>query len=272
MKFLLALTILAAIAAPAAAQQPPAKPWSLSIGVVPVVGPAWQGSRDTALSIFPDLRVNYRDTVFFSIPDGLGWNVVNQDGWKLGPLAKTRFGRRESNGGSPFLIAGGSEALRGMGDVDLAVEMGGFAQKSLAAGRLRLRAEVRQGFGGHDGLVADTIVAWSDRRRDGTLAWYLGLRASFADAGFTNTYFGVTAAQSAAAGLPVFRTGSGLVSAGVNAALIKPLGPRGRDGALTLFSAYDRLGDAAADSTLIRLRGDRDQVTVGLGYSYRFSW
>jgi MipA family protein len=119
--------LLLLLAAPAAAQQgpapglptssgarpPAAKDWTLTIGLAPVVAPAWQGSRDTALSVFPDLRVNYKDSVFFSVPDGLGWNAINQDGWKLGPLAKIRFGRRENNGGSPFLVAGGSKTLQG---------------------------------------------------------------------------------------------------------------------------------------------------------------
>ncbi len=53
-----------------------------------------------------------------------------------------------------------------------------FAQKSLADGRLRLRAEVRQGVGGHDGLVADTLIGWSDQRRDYRLLWTVELNAA----------------------------------------------------------------------------------------------
>ncbi|WP_353216525.1 MipA/OmpV family protein [Sandarakinorhabdus sp.] len=244
--------------------------WSIGIGIAPVVGPAWQGSRDTALSIFPDLRLNYRDAVFFSIPEGLGWNALNRHGWKIGPLAKIRFGRQEDTGGSPFLISGGSTALRGMGDVNAAGEFGGFAQKSLAAGKLRLRAELRQGAGGHSGVIAETSVGWNDRKPDTSLLWNLSLRAVWADSEYSNTYFGVTAAQSRAAGLPAFRTSSGLMSAGANATLIKPLGRMGSKGGLTLFTSYDRLGDTVAVSPLIRQRGDRNQLTVGLGYGFRF--
>src|SRR5512141_1719220 len=76
----------------AAQPRPPApKAWVLTVGIAPIVAPAWQGSKDTALSIFPDLRLNYKDAVFLSLPDGLGWNAVNRDGWKIGPLAKVRF-------------------------------------------------------------------------------------------------------------------------------------------------------------------------------------
>lgn len=278
---------LLAIAAPVAAQQGPApglptsiqaaqarppapKAWTLGIGLAPIVAPAWQGSRDMALSIFPDLRLNYKDTLFLSVPDGLGWNAVNQDGWKLGPLAKLRFGRQESTGGSPFLVTGGSTALRGMGDVGIAGEFGGFAQKSFAKNRLRLRAEVRQGTGGHDGVVADTNISWNDRTPTASLLYSFGLRATWADSDYSNTYFGVNLAQAARTRLPPSRTGSGLISAGVNATLTKPLGRFGRDGAITLFTSYDRLGEAVADGSLIRLRGDRNQVAVGVAYGVRF--
>lgn len=257
----------------AAQARPPApKAWVLTVGIAPLVAPAWQGSRDTALSIFPDLRLNYRDEVFLSLPDGVGWNAVNRDGWKLGPLAKIRFGRLESNGGTPFLIAGGSDALRGFGNVNLAGEFGGFAQKSLASGKLRLRAEVRQGVGGHDGLVADTNVIYSNRSADMKWFYSAGFRATWGSSGFTNVFFGVSPEQALAAGLPAFRTGSGLVSAGVSASLTRPLGRFGQDGAVTIFTSADRLGDVVGDSSLIRERGDRNQAAVGVSYAYRFSW
>jgi len=248
---------------------PPPPTWVLTVGIAPIVAPAWQGSRDTAFSVFPDLRVNYKDTAFLSVQEGLGWNAINQDGWKIGPIAKIRFGRRESTGGSPFLITGGSTALRGFGDVRLAGEFGGFAQYSPNR-RVTLRAEVRQGTGGHTGLVADTSARFSDQA--GKFRYALGVRATFADADYTQVYFGVSPLQGARAGLAPFRTGSGLVSAGVAGSLIRPLGERGRLGAITLFTGYDRLADAAASSTLIRERGRRDQFSVGLAYGYRFTW
>jgi outer membrane scaffolding protein for murein synthesis (MipA/OmpV family) len=258
------------------AQMPRPKNWTLGVGFAPVFAPAWQGSREQALSVFPDLRLNYRDALFFSIPDGLGWNMVNQDGWKLGPLFKFRFRRNESNGGSPFLISGGSTALQGMGDVGFAGEPGAFAQYSWAGGKMRARAEVRQGFGGHDGLVADTLVGWNDRigtpGTTGLWLYSIGLRATFASASYTNAYFGVNADQAKATGLPISPVDSGIVSTGLNASLTKPLGKMGQQGAITLFTGYDRLGDAAADGALIQQRGKRDQFSVGLSYGYRFSW
>jgi outer membrane protein len=250
--------------------RPPAPPtWVLTVGVAPIVAPAWQGSRDTAFSIFPDIRLAYKDAVFASVQEGLGWNAINRDGWKIGPIARLRFGRRESTGGSPFLIAGGSDALRGFGNVGLAGEFGGFVQYSPNR-RLALRTEVRQGTGGHEGLVAEPSLRFTDRA--GPFRYSLTARSTFASAKYTQVYFGVTPDQAARAGLPAFQTGSGLVSAGLGATLTRPLGARGQHGALTLLAGYDRLGNAAANSTLIRERGRRDQLSIGLAYGYRFTW
>jgi outer membrane scaffolding protein for murein synthesis (MipA/OmpV family) len=252
---------------------PPQPTWVLTIGFAPIVAPAWQGSRDMAFSVFPDIRVNYKDEVFFSVQEGLGWNAVNRDGWKIGPVARLRFGRQESNGGSPFLITGGSEALRGFGDVDIAGEFGGFVQYSPAGvlgRRVALRAEVRRGVGGHEGVVAEPSIRFSDRA--GKFRYSLGLRSTFASEKYTQVYFGVTPQQGLAAGLAPFSTGSGLVSAGISGTLTRPLGNRGQHGALTLLTGYDRLGNVVADSTLIRQRGRRNQFSVGLAYGYRFIW
>jgi outer membrane scaffolding protein for murein synthesis (MipA/OmpV family) len=255
-------------------RQPKQPDWVLGVGVAPIFSPAWEGSRDSALSIFPDLRLNYRDDVFLSVPDGLGWNMVNRDGWKLGPVVQLRFGRREETGGSPFLVTGGSDALRGMGDVGAAGEAGAFAQYSFAGGKARLRAEVRQGFGGHEGMVADTSIGWTDTVGSVRSGWRygLGVRAAFGDADYTNVYFGVNAEQAANTGLAVSRTGNGLVSAGVNGTMTKLIGPFGRDGALTLFVSHDRLGGVVTRSSLISERGQTGQTSVGLAYGYRFSW
>lgn len=254
--------------APARPAGPPPAPqgWTMTVGVAPVFGMAWQGSKDTALSIFPDLRVNYKDTLFLSVQDGLGWNAVNRDGWKAGPIVRSRFGRNEDDGGSPFLVAGGSDALRGMGDVDIAGEAGAFVEKRLGAKRQwRLRAEVRQGFGGHEGVVGDVLAQYSGR--SGKVMYAVGPRATFASGDFMQTYYGVDAGQSARTGLAVSRPDGGLVSFGLGANLIRPLD---RKRAVAVFAGVDRLGGEPAGSALIRERGQRTQFSLGVGYSYRF--
>lgn len=243
-----------------------AQGWRLTVGIAPVLSPAWQGSKDMALSIFPDIRVNKGDTLFLSVRDGLGWNAINRDGWKAGPLVKIRFGRNERNGGSPFQIAGGSDALRGMGDVGVAGEAGGFVEKRFGPRMAwRARAELRQGFGGHEGLVGDVQIARTGR--SGRLLYSVGPRATFAGRDYVQTYFGVDEAQAQRTGLAVSRPDGGLVSYGLGGTLTRPLTRRS---AVTALAGIDRLGGEPAGSALIRERGRRTQVSLGLAYGLQF--
>jgi outer membrane scaffolding protein for murein synthesis (MipA/OmpV family) len=229
------------------------------------VSPAWLGSRDTTLSIYPDLRINYGDVLFASVPDGIGWNAVNSEGWKAGPIAKVRFGRDEEDGGSPFLVSGGSDALRGLGDVGATAEVGGFVEKQFGPQRAwRVRGELRRGFGGHEGVIADASLGY--RMRVGRTAVAVGPRATFASKAFMQTYFGIDALQSSRSGLPQHRAKGGLLSYGVGGSVLRTLDRRS---ALTLFAGVDRLGDAPANSPLIQQRGRRTQFTLGLGYGWR---
>ncbi|MEW9855416.1 MipA/OmpV family protein [Novosphingobium sp. M1R2S20] len=246
---------------------PPADELTVTIGVAPVLSPVWMGSRDMALSIYPDLRLNYGDVLFASVPEGLGWNAVNTDGWRAGPLAKIRFGRDEEEGGSPFLIAGSSDALIGMGDVDATAEVGGFIEKRFGdRQQWRARVEVRRGFGGHEGVVGDGSLSY--QTRFGRTIASFGPRATVASSDFMQTFFGIDDGQAARTGLARYDAKGGLLSYGVGGSAIHPLNRRS---ALTLFTSLERLGEQAADSPLVEERGRRTQFTIGLGYGFRFS-
>lgn len=244
---------------------PPQMDWTVTVGMAPVYTPIFQGAKDYGFSVFPDLRVNYRDDFFASVPDGIGYNAINTGGWKAGPLVKLRFGRREVTGGSPFLISGETDALRGLGDVGLAAEPGGFAQYTYH--KVRARLELRQGIGGHQGTVGDFNVSYVDRA--GPLSYSLGPRLSYGGSGFMNTYFGIDAGQSARSGLARYAAGGGITSYGIGGSAVMPVGEKG---AVTLFAGYDRLGAQASDSPLIRQRGSQNQISIGLGFGYRFGW
>lgn len=240
--------------------------WTVAIGIAPILAPAWQGSRDMAFSIYPDLRINYGEVLFASVPDGVGWNAVNTNGWKAGPVAKIRFGRDEDNGGSPFLVSGGSDALRGLGNIGAAAELGGFVEKRFGERRRwRLRAEVRRGLGGHEGVVADASLTY--QLRSGRTVINAGPRLSAASGDFMQTYFGIDPQQSQRSGLTPYRAKGGLTSYGVGGSVIRPLD---QHSAVTVFTGLDRLGGEAARSPLVRERGRRTQFSIGLGYGYRF--
>lgn len=240
--------------------------WQVTVGAAPVLSPAWEGSKDYVLSVFPDLRINYGDTLFASIPDGVGWNAVNANGLKVGPIAKLRFGRDEDAGGSPFAIAGESDALIGLGDVGAAVELGGFVEWRFGKRQQwRGRLETRRGFGGHEGVVGE--ISLSYQARAGRTIVNFGPRATLATADYTRTYFGIDAEQSLASGLAEYAPRGGLVSYGMGGSLIHPLDRRS---AITAFTSLERLGSVAKDSPLVVERGRPTQFTAGVGYGFRF--
>lgn len=240
--------------------------WALTLRIAPVLNPAWQGSNDMALSLYPDVRVSYRDIISVSIPEGIVWNVVREGGWRAGPVAAIRFGRREERGGSPFLITGGSDDLRGLGDVNLAGEFGVFAEKQFGGRRWRARTEVRRGVGGHEGVLADFSIAY--RGRASRLSYSVGPRLTVASASFMRTYFGIDPAQSQRSGLAQYRPDGGILSVGAGVSAVRVLD---RSSAITLFGGLDYLGTEPGDSPLIRERGRRIQGSLGIAYGYRFN-
>lgn len=244
---------------------PPKTDWTITVGLAPVYSPVFQGAKDYGFSIFPDLRFNYKDDFFASVPDGIGYNVINNNNWKIGPLAKVRFGRRENTGGSPFLISGKSDALRGLGDIDTAGEFGGFSQYNYQKTRTRL--EIRKGFGGHNGLVGDFSFSYFDRI--GPLTYSFGPKITFGTSDFMNTYYGISDSQSLRSGLSHYKAKGGINTYGIRALVNMPINSKV---AITIFSGYEKLASQASNSPLVRERGSQNQFSIGLGFGYRFGW
>jgi outer membrane protein len=95
-----------------------------------------------------------------------------------------------------------------------------------------------------------------------------GLGATWVSGSFNRTYFGVTASDSAASGLPVYNPGGGLEQYTGWLALLYQIDKHWYAGAM----AYaQRLAGDAADSPIVTQRGTRNQITygVGLGYAWR---
>mgnify|MGYP001765129560 CR=1 FL=1 len=234
--------------------------WQFTVGVAPVMAPVYSGSQDYAVSIYPDLRVRYGERFFASIPEGMGYNAILTPNWKIGPLVKIRFGRKEDTGGSVFLVSGQTDALLGMGDIDPAGEAGGFVEYRTS--NWGTRVEIRQGFGGHEGLIGDLNINYFDKI--GSMRYTIGPRMTLASRDFIDTYYGVTPEQSLASGYAPYTTENGLVSVGLGASAIMPLS---RTWNLGLFAGFDYLMDKAADSPLVE---SASQFSLIGSLSYRF--
>ncbi|AXE64575.1 hypothetical protein BBF93_10285 [Hyphomonas sp. CACIAM 19H1] len=247
--------------------QPAPEGWALTLGTGGLYSPSYEGDDDYSLKLLPNVQLKYGDRFFASVQEGIGSNLVKTEGLRAGPIGRIRFSRDES-GDQTFSLSGGkTDDLRGLGNVDTSIELGGFVDYTL--GGVKLSAELRQAISGHDGLVADMGARWSGvwAGFGAPLIWSAGPRLRLVDDQYTSTYFGVTSAQAFASGLPQYEAGGGLHSYGVGATAILPLS---RDGAWSavFLAGYDRLSGDAADAPLVRLRGDEDQATFGAFISY----
>jgi len=252
-------TVIRAHAEGAAGLPPPnSNDWTITLGVEGRLMPEYEGASDFILRPLPIFRVRRAGTAdrFRSPRDGASISLYDTGRFNAGPTLKFRLPRKESV----------SSDLRGLGDIDWAVEVGLFAEY-WAYDWLRMRAELRQGMGGHRGLVgdlsADVVVPVAPK-----LTLSGGPRATIASDKATDPYFGITATQAAASGLPVYDAGGGLRSVGAGAQAKYAFTPRW---AGHMFIEYERLTGDAADSPLVSLRGSRDQIQLGIGATYSFN-
>jgi outer membrane protein len=231
--------------------------WTISLGAQGRLLPTFPGSDRYMLQPYPLLDIRRTGTpVKFSAPrDSLSLGLFEAGPFRAGVAGALRTPRRESN----------DDDLIGLGDVGWVVELGGFAE-FWPLDWLRLRGELRQGIGGHHGLVADltadVVVPLASQ-------WTLsaGPRLSLATDRALDPYFSITPAQAAASGLPVYTASGGVSSYGVGAQLRYQFAPRW---AAILYGEYQHLVGGAADSPLVTQRGTADQATLGLGATYDF--
>lgn len=248
----LAQTGLAPGAAPAIGAGP-AESWRVAVGAGMLITPDYLGSNDWMVRplVAFDIRAP-QDSIFISFRDGAGATLYRDGPFTAGVLVRPRFGRDQDD----------NDALKGMGDVDFAGEAGGFV--SYATGTYLARAELRQGFGGHSGVLADARLDRIFRPRP-DLILSTGPRLSWGSRDFAETYFGVNDTQSQRSGYAVFKP-EDYWFAGIAAGVTWVISDRW---AAIGFGEIGRIFGAAADSPLVD-RGTPTQAVVGLTLTYRF--
>ena len=191
----------------------------------------------------------------FEAPDdSFGIPLFSKGGFAIGPAANIQSKRKESDVGAP------------VGKVNTTIEVGGFAEYQ-ASDSIRLRADLRKGLGGHDGLVgsfgADHI--WRDGDR---YVFSVGPRVLFSNARFQRAYFGVDSAAALASDLPEYRPDGGIYAVAAASGLSYQFSPRF---GLFGYARYERLVGDAAKSPIVRELGSRNQLSGGVGLSYTFT-
>src|SRR6478735_335250 len=145
------------------------------------VGPSYPGSDEYSFIGYPSLSFRRAGTVErFSAPDdGLSFSFLDESVFRIGVVGRFVGGRYLQD----------NPELFGLEKVDWAIEPGVFVEY-WPLDFLRARAEIRRGFGGHEGFVAD--FGLDAVQRFGAFTVSIGPRLALGDSEFTRTYFGVT--------------------------------------------------------------------------------
>ncbi len=230
------------------------KQFVMDLGGGAVVKPRYPGAEDYLVYPFPIVTVGR-----FYVP-GLG-QVVDGEQKKRGFIIYPSFdfvGERK---------ASDSSDLTGTNKIDWAFELGlGAAYRY---DWLRGFVELRQGFNGHEGQVAEfgvELIATPTER----IELVFGPRVSWGSDDYMNTYFGVTVGESIASGgfLAPFNPNSGFKTAGLAARTSYAWTD---DVTLHLQGGWERFIGDAADSPIVKA-GSEDQFWIAAGATYRFAF
>ncbi len=230
-------------------------PRRVRVALGPQLIPNYPGSDKVSLSPLVDVAVARGSDPFEyeAADESFGIPVIRTARFAIGPAFNLQTSRRRSETGP------------GIDEVGTTVELGGFANIWFAR-PVRLHAELRQGVNGHGGLIGDVGLDYVARDRDRWL-FAIGPRIALSDGRYQDAYFGVSAREALATGLPVYDPGSGVHAIGANATATYQFTPRwGVYG----FAKYDRLVGDAGDSPIVRSLGSRNQLSGGLALSYTF--
>lgn len=252
-------SLLSAAALCLAATPALADGWYVRLGAAGIIAPEWEGSRSAKFGVSPIISIGRsgKEARFSSRNDSPSLALLETDMFRAGITGRLIWKRD----------AGTSQDLAGLSKVDYGLELGGFGE-IYPTDWIRIRGELRQGIRSHDGLVGDLSAdAFTDL--GGGLRLSAGPRASYASSGYYKAYYGVDAAESAASGLSQYNPGGGWKSMGVGTALTWQATDRLSASA---FAEYTRLTGPAADSSLVRERGTRNQYLIGVSASYKFGF
>lgn len=235
-----------------------AEDWIVTIGGRAQAVTPYEGADHDIFVPTPALQIRRADKPDRpTIPDdGLGIALLEEGPFSAGPVARLR-GKRDDTGD-----------FTGLREVPLAIEPGVFANL-WATNWLRLHGEMRKGVRGHDGWIGDAGLDLAIR--SGAWTGTLGPRIGWGDHNYMDAYFGVTPAEAAASPIinETYTPKGGVRYGGVEATLVRRWGMNWQT---TTNFGFHRLTDGAADSPIVRILGDRNEISGGVGLRYSFTW
>lgn len=168
--------------------------WNVVIGAGGLYAPKFEGSDEFEIQPFPMFSATFGEHITVD-PRGISINVYNYQSFSFSAKAGYDLGRKEDD----------SNHLEGLGDIDAGAVVGGKLAYEL--GPVELYTSFDKTIGGSDGLVG--TVGANISHSYNQFLFSAGASATWADSNHMDSYFGVTAAQSARSGLAAYDAGAG---------------------------------------------------------------
>ncbi|WP_454727497.1 MULTISPECIES: MipA/OmpV family protein [Cupriavidus] len=182
----------------AADKTAPASNWKISAGPGVYVAPDFPGARSTLVYPIVYQDIDYGGRFFSRGFDLLGVYALNNEVWQIG--ADFQFD-------PTWRRAKDDHRLAGLGNVNMTMRARAFAQAQVSF--ITFSADVAQDIAGQgQGLVANGDVLFS--LPAGKWLFTLGPGVTWTNGKYMQTFFGVTADQSARSGLAAHAVGAGL--------------------------------------------------------------
>jgi outer membrane scaffolding protein for murein synthesis (MipA/OmpV family) len=230
--------------------------WRVVLGAAAEVQPVYDGARAYRLLGGPVINIQYRDVAFISTGEGIGYNFLRGDHYRVGVAVTYDLGRR---------VKSDYTNLHGMGDIRPAPAAKLFASYVLSRKfPLILRADVRQLLGGANGTVGDVGVYMPLPGSSKRFVMFAGPSITLATHRYLQSEYGVSPAQSLASGHPVFDPHPGTVAVGVGFSATRFIGEHWL---LNLDAAINRLKGSPDRSPVTERRTGRVAV-LSLDYQW----
>lgn len=252
-----------------------ASPWEVSAGLGVVSLPEYEGASKRITSLTPDLNISYKTEGWGTFgmgskSTGISWTIVDTDAYSLGLSLGAVQGRVDTKDGT--LFRPGSKRLKGMGEIKSTAEYGVFGRVNVGipltfafkkdSGKGKLNT-ADGSFDGSGGSVVElgAEIPWQINSK---LALSLSPSLVWADKKHNQTYFGVTAAQSAKSGFKTYTPNAGIKSIGLTASSNYKLD---NNWSVNAALSLTQLQGDAAKSSLVQKK-EHSLLFVGASYTF----
>ena len=236
--------------------------WHGFIAVGVVAAPDYEGSKQYRVLPFPFFSVSKGNYSIRTEGPGVAINIIDNANFNAGPIVAFRPERDED---------ARDATVKTLTTINSSVEAGGFLSYGfdLDGPGERIEASVKSVFDlgdAHNGYTVQGSLSYRtvfERKYSFSLA----LSATYGDEKYNNTYFGVSAADSAISGIAQYNAESGLKDIGATTTLGYQFDDKW---GMMVIGGYTKLLSPAKDSPLIQAVGNTNQFFGGTAVTYRF--